>query len=126
MSSGDVLQNIYIQTGPRPFRIYNSGTFAYQDADHFAIDFQPSVMNITWYNGATQQTVYSYRIPSFTELTALYDQMQIHWVEIEWFYGTNSSAVVGVTSTGTGSGGPTGEVYGNPCMLYCKDYDDAN
>lgn len=125
MSSGDFNQNIYIQSGTAPFRIYNSGSLAYQNADNFGIEFQPTVMNINWYLAGALQTVYSYRIPSFTELTALYDQMQIAWVEIEWFYGTNSSSVTGVTSTGTGNGGPTGEVYGNPMMCYCKDYDDA-
>lgn len=126
LASGDHLQNIYIQSGTQPFRIYNTGTFNYQNADHFTIEFQPGAMVINWYLGATLQTSYAYNMPSFTELTGLFDQMRIEWVEIEWFYGTTNSQTTGVVSTGTTPLGPTGEVYGNPMMIYIKDYDDSD
>lgn len=126
LSSGDALQNIYIQSGTQPFRIYNTGTLAYQNADHFSIEFQPGTMVIHWYNGATLQTSYAYNMPSFTELTGLFDQMRIEWVEIEWFYGTTNSQTTGVTSTGVTPFPPTGEIYGNPMMIYVKDYDDSD
>lgn len=126
LASGDNNQTIYIQSGTAPFRVYNTGTTNYINADSFAIEFQPVSMIINWYLGNTLQTTYSYNMPSFTEMTALFDQMQIDWVEIEWFYGTSNSQTTGVTSSGAGNLGPTGEVYGNPMMIYVKDYDDSN
>lgn len=126
LATGDPNQNIYIQSGTSPFRIYNTGTGNYQNADSYAIEFQGGSMVIKWYNGTTLQTTYAYNIPSFTELTALFDQMQIDWIELEWFYGTQSSQTVGVTSSGVAPLGPTGEIYGQPLHIYVKDYDDSN
>lgn len=124
MASGNNRQAIYLQTGISPFRILNTGSGNFVNADQFSMFFTATNMNINWYEGATLQDVYTYNLPEMTELFRLYDQMQIDWVELEWFYGNNSADYQGATSTAP-PGDPTRTIFGHPMLLYCKDYNDA-
>lgn len=122
MSTGDNRQAIYIQTGIHPFRIIN-GANNFVNADNYQITFTPRSMLIHWYLGAALQNVYSYNIPDFAELSQLFDQLQIAWVEIEWFYGNNDAQYQGVTSTAP-PGDPNRPIFGHPMHIYAKDYND--
>ena len=73
----------------------------------FDIQFSFALSGVTIYLGGTSWQVLN--LPNYTELTALYDQYRIDWVEMEFIYSINSS--VGSTSP-------------LPVMYLAKDYDD--
>jgi len=125
LSTGDPLQNIYVQMDAHnPFRVLN-GSGSYVNCNNYSITFQPSQMVINWFQDGTNVATYSYIVPEFSELTRLFDQMQINYVEIEWYYSGVSVTNQEITMSG-GGGGPTRPVVGQPMHLYVKDYDDAN
>lgn len=73
------------------------------------INFMLNGMNILF--GGVQTAVVS--MPNVAELTALYDQYQIEYVELEFYFSNNSSSV---NSPSTAL----------PLMYIVKDYDDSN
>lgn len=123
LSTGNQNQAIYIQNHTAPFRVLDGGG-NFQNADNYSIVFRPSHFDINWWLGTTAVNTYSYAMPNFTELTDLFDQFQIDWVEIEWFF--SSDAVNRTDSTSSGpNGSPSRPIFGNPMHIYVKDYDDA-
>lgn len=63
------------------------------------------------YFGGTLATTLT--LPNYTELTSLYDQYRIDWVECEFYFSNNNSSVNSPQTT-------------LPILYICKDYDDAN
>lgn len=73
-------------------------------------------MTISWTLGGMALNVGGARqmdLPNSSELTALYDQYKIDWVEVDFIFSNNQSSV---NSPGTNM----------PIMWVCKDYDDSN
>lgn len=124
LASGDYQQQIYIGSDyNNPLRVYDTGTGSFVNANNYTITWQPSNMQIAFWQDSTYITTYVYNVPELGELTRLFDQMQIDWVELEWFF--SASAVINQDITFSGGGGPTRPVMGQPVHLYVKDYDDA-
>lgn len=73
----------------------------------FDLQFSFALSGVTIYLGGTSWQILN--LPNYTELTALYDQYRIDWIEMEFFYSINSSS--GTTSP-------------LPIIYLAKDYDD--
>lgn len=124
-STGDPREVIYVTNEANGgFRVWDSGSSTYKNADTYTIFFTPNKLVITWWELGVVQTVTQYTFPDFAEFVSLFEQCQIDYVEIEWFYNAsnvqrNDNPIDG------GNGGPVKPVYAQPQHLYVKDYNDA-
>lgn len=73
----------------------------------FDLQFSFALSGVTVYLGGTTWQVFS--LPNYTELTALYDQYRIDYVEMEFFYSVNTSS---------------GTTFPLPIIYLAKDYND--
>lgn len=124
-STGDPREVIYVTNESNGcFRVWDSGSSTYRNADTYSIYFTPNKLVIIWYELGVIQTTTQYSYPDFAEFVQLFEQCQIDYVEIEWFYNA-SNVQRNDNPTDGGTGGPVKPVYAQPQHIYVKDYNDA-
>lgn len=77
----------------------------------YSMSFNFSLAGVNVFVGGVASTTLP--LPNYTELTALYDQYKIDWVECEFMFSNNMSNI-------------TSPTIGLPVIYLAKDYDDSN
>lgn len=119
-SAADPQYRIEITDGQYPIRIWNGAAWVNYDQMNF--EFRPGNLFVYFgiSTGASPTYIYNYPIPGYTDCSALYDQGQIQYVELEFFFGQNMAANQNLNPASTLP------FLGFPLMLMAKDYDDVD